>query len=134
MIGIDTNVLARFLVGDDPVSHAYRFTRVEIVGALQQLRRGAQMTIEGADEVRRATEAYAMQRGDFADYLIASDRSRTAARRSPRSTAPCTQMGVLRRRNEFADRAAPRRERTDSAIARAPAKQPAPPAVPATLP
>jgi predicted nucleic-acid-binding protein len=29
------------------------------------------MTIEGADEVRRATEAYATQRGDFADYLIA---------------------------------------------------------------
>jgi predicted nucleic-acid-binding protein len=104
MIGIDTNVLVRYIVGDDPaqsavasemveraiergeslfitqivlcelvwvLAHAYRFTRVEIVGALQQLRRGAQMTIEGADEVRRATEAYAEQRGDFADYLIA---------------------------------------------------------------
>lgn len=104
MIGIDTNVLVRYFVGDDPeqsaaaadmieraidrdesffvsqvvlcelvwvLSHAYRFDRAEIVGALQQLRRGAQMTIEGADEVRRATEAYAAQRGDFADYLIA---------------------------------------------------------------
>jgi predicted nucleic-acid-binding protein len=52
------------------LSHAYRFGRDEIVGVLQQLRRGAQMTIEGADEVRRATDAYAAQRGDFADYLI----------------------------------------------------------------
>lgn len=104
MIGIDTNILVRYIVGDDPdqsavaaemverlidrgepifisqivlcelvwvLSFAYRFSRVEIVGALQQLRRGAQMTIEGVDEVRRATEAYAVQRGDFADYLIA---------------------------------------------------------------
>jgi predicted nucleic-acid-binding protein len=104
MIGIDTNVLVRYIVGDDPeqsiaasemveraidrdetlfisqivlcelvwvLSYAYRFTRAQIVSALQQLRRGAQMTIEGADEVRRATEAYAALRGDFADYLIA---------------------------------------------------------------
>jgi predicted nucleic-acid-binding protein len=104
MIGIDTNVLVRYIVGDDAeqsaaaadmidraierdetlfisqivlcelvwvFSHAYQFTRAEIVGALQQLRRGAQMTIEGADEVRRATDAFAAQRGDFADYLIA---------------------------------------------------------------
>ncbi|MDP9191668.1 MAG: type II toxin-antitoxin system VapC family toxin [Acidobacteriota bacterium] len=104
MIGIDTNVLIRYVVGDEPeqsatasemiertidggetlfisqivlcefvwvLSHAYRFTRDEIVDALQQVRRSAQMTIEGADEVRRATEAYAVQRGDFADYIIA---------------------------------------------------------------
>jgi predicted nucleic-acid-binding protein len=110
MIGVDTNVLVRYVVGDDAqqaaiatemveravergktlfisqivlcelvwvLSHAYRFTRAEIVGALQQLRRGAQIVIEGADEVRRAIDAYAVQRGDFADYLIA-ERARAA--------------------------------------------------------
>ena len=104
MISLDTNVLVRYVVGDDAeqsaaasemveraieaeemlfvsqivlcefvwvLTHAYRFTRTEIVTALHQLRRGAQMILEGADEVRRATDAYAAQRGDFADYLIA---------------------------------------------------------------
>lgn len=104
MIALDTNVLVRYIVGDDRrqaaiasdmieraidrderlfvpqivlceliwvLSHAYKFSREEIVSVLQQLRRGAQMTIEGADEVRRAIDAYATQQGDFADYLIA---------------------------------------------------------------
>jgi len=53
------------------LAHAYRFSREEIVGVLHQLRRGAQITVEGSDEVRRAMEAYAGTRGDFADYLIA---------------------------------------------------------------
>jgi predicted nucleic-acid-binding protein len=104
MIGLDTNVLVRYIVEDDPeqspaaaamieralkreepifipqivlcelvwvLSFAYRFKRDAIVGFLQQLRRGAQLVIEGADEVKRAIETYAAGRGDFADYLIA---------------------------------------------------------------
>ena len=104
MIALDTNVLARYVVEDDPeqsalatamierafarderlflsqivlcelvwvLSHAYRFQRDEILSVLHQLRRGAQVVIEGSDEVRRAIDAYATERGDFADYLIA---------------------------------------------------------------
>ena len=104
MIAVDTNVLVRYIVEDDPVqspaaaamieralareetifvpqivlcelvwvlSVAYRFKRDGIAGVLQQLRRGAQLVVEGADEVKRATEAYAAGPGDFADYLIA---------------------------------------------------------------
>ena len=104
MIALDTNVLVRYIVEDDPeqspvatkmiervlgqnetifiphivlcelvwvLSVAYRFKREGIVGVLQQLRRGAQLVVEGADEVRRAVESYAAGSGDFADYLIA---------------------------------------------------------------
>jgi len=104
MIAVDTNVLVRYIVEDDPVqssaaaamiertlardetifvsqivlcelvwvlSFAYRFKRGGIVGVLQQLRRGAQLVVEGADEVKRAAEAYAAGPGDFADCLIA---------------------------------------------------------------
>jgi predicted nucleic-acid-binding protein len=104
VIALDTNVLVRFIVDDDPsqtamaaamidragrrgvalfvpqivlcelvwvLSFAYRFSRKEIVGALNQLRRAAQITVEGADEVRRAIEEYHSMRGDFSDYLIA---------------------------------------------------------------
>lgn len=53
------------------LDHAYGFKRAEIAAALNQLRRAAQVSIEGADEVRRAIDAYASQRGDFADYLVA---------------------------------------------------------------
>jgi predicted nucleic-acid-binding protein len=104
MTGVDTNVLVRYIVEDDPkqsraaadlieravdegeplfvsqivlcelvwvLSYAYRFSRVEIIAILLQLRRVAQLTIEAPDEVRRAIDAYAAQRGDFADYVIA---------------------------------------------------------------
>jgi predicted nucleic-acid-binding protein len=104
VIALDTNVLVRYLVQDDPdqsavaeamieralrkgeklfipqivlcelvwvLSYAYRFNREEIYGVLHRLRRGAQLTIETADEVRRAIETYGSHRGDFADYLIA---------------------------------------------------------------
>ena len=53
------------------LSYAYKFSREGITGALNELRRGAQVTVEGADEVKRAIDAYAAGRGDFADYLIA---------------------------------------------------------------
>ena len=53
------------------LSFAYRYKREAIVGVLQHLRRGAQLIVEGADEVKRAIDAYAAGRGDFADYLIA---------------------------------------------------------------
>jgi predicted nucleic-acid-binding protein len=104
MIAVDTNVLVRFLVEDDPdqtaiaaavveraidsaeplfvpqivlcelvwvLSHAYKFSRSEILNVLQQLRRGAQITLERSDEIRRAIESFATGRGDFPDYLIA---------------------------------------------------------------
>lgn len=104
MIALDTNILARYFIADDPeqsaqataviertierdeqlfvpqlvlcelvwvLSHTYRLNRDEVVSILHQLRRGAQVVIEGADEVRRAIDAYAAQRGDFADYLLA---------------------------------------------------------------
>ena len=53
------------------LSFAYRFNREAIVGVLQLLRRGAQVAVESADEVKRAIDSYAAGRGDFADYLIA---------------------------------------------------------------
>jgi predicted nucleic-acid-binding protein len=103
MIGVDTNVLVRYIVEDDPaqgaaaaalidrvirkgeklfvpqvvlcelvwvLTFAYRFRRDEVLRTLQQLRRGAHLIIEGPDDVRRAVDAYAAGRGDFADYLI----------------------------------------------------------------
>lgn len=53
------------------LTHAYRFRRADVLNVLQQLRRGAQITLEGPDEVRRAIESYASGQGDFPDYLIA---------------------------------------------------------------
>lgn len=50
--------------------HAYGLERSEVAALLHQVRRGAQFAIEGADEVREATEAYASSGGDFADFLI----------------------------------------------------------------
>src|SRR4051794_27721978 len=103
MIGVDTNVLVRYIVEDDReqslaaaamiervaarreslfvsqivlcelvwvLSYAYRFKREGVVGALQLLRRGAQVVVEGADEVKSAIEAFAAGPGDFSDYLI----------------------------------------------------------------
>lgn len=59
------------------LSYAYRFSREGITSALNELRRGAQVAIEGADDVKRAIDSYAAGRGDFADYLIA-ERSMAA--------------------------------------------------------
>ena len=82
MIAVDTNVLVRYIVQDDEKQSAEAealFNRAldrdeplffsQIV--LCELRRGAHVTIEGSDEVKRAIDAYAAGRGDFADYLIA---------------------------------------------------------------
>jgi Predicted nucleic-acid-binding protein, contains PIN domain len=104
VIGLDTNVLVRYLVDDDPrqspeaarlidralaagrqffvpqivlcelvwvLSFAYEMRRSEIVAILQQLRRAAQLVIEGPDQVQRAIDSYGREKGDFADYLIA---------------------------------------------------------------
>ncbi len=104
MIGVDTNVLVRYIVEDDPkqspaafamidrllergerlfipqivvcelvwvLAFAYKYKRAEIVTILNTLRRGAQVTVEGADQVKRAIDAYAAGRGDVADFLIA---------------------------------------------------------------
>ena len=105
MIAVDTNVLVRYIVGDDPkqsaaaaamidrviergerlfvpqivlcewvLSYAYRFGREEIVAVLNQLRRGAQVTIEGADEVRRAIDAFLPDRGASAGECLLHHR------------------------------------------------------------
>jgi predicted nucleic-acid-binding protein len=101
VIALDTNVLVRYLVEDDVrqsaqaarfieragqplfvpqfvicelvsvLSFAYEVPRREIISLLQQIRRAANLVIESADEVQRAIDAFAAQRGDFADYLIA---------------------------------------------------------------
>lgn len=104
MIAVDTNILVRYIVEDDPaqtalatslidrtiqrnetlfitqivfcelvwvLSYAYKFDREGIAATLNELRRGAQVAVEGADEVKRAIDAYVAGRGDFADYLIA---------------------------------------------------------------
>ncbi|HVS30882.1 MAG TPA: type II toxin-antitoxin system VapC family toxin [Thermoanaerobaculia bacterium] len=101
MIALDTNVLVRYLVEDDVrqsaaavrfieragaplfvtqivmcelvwvLSFAYDVPRREIVSLLHQLRRAANLVIESADQVQRAIDSYGVQRGDFADYLIA---------------------------------------------------------------
>ena len=104
MIALDTNVLVRYLVEDDPgqsaqaarliegsiereeklflsqivlcelvwvLSFAYDFSRAEIATVLNGLRRGAQLTVQGPDDVRRAVDSYSAGKGDFADYLIA---------------------------------------------------------------
>lgn len=100
MIGVDTNVIVRYLVQDDPaqsrratalferegeqfhlgqivlcelvwvLSFAYGYRRGQIVPVLRQLLRTAQFEIEAPDIVRRAVEDYARGKGDFADLLI----------------------------------------------------------------
>lgn len=82
---IATAIVERAIESDEPLfvtqivlcelvwvlSFAYRFKRADILNVLQSLRRGTHVRLEGADEVRRATESFAAGRGDFADYLIA---------------------------------------------------------------
>lgn len=103
MIALDTNVLVRFLVEDDPaqsaaaaalIDHAvdvgdeifvsdivlcetvwvlsgsYRVARPTIVDALRELLRARHLTFTAPDQLSRALDAFARNRGDFADYLI----------------------------------------------------------------
>jgi len=103
MIGIDTNILVRFLTQDDPVQalqaerllttqcsaaqpgwisiialcevvwvlgRGYRYPREQIVLAIAQLLRTAELEIEDSDLVRDALERFAAGKYDFADALI----------------------------------------------------------------
>ena len=103
MIGVDTNVLVRFLVEDDArqsaeaatlvdraiasgeelfVSHivlcelvwvlsaAYRVPKAQQVEVLRELLRARHVQFAASDHVRRAIDAFAKGKGDFADYLI----------------------------------------------------------------
>jgi predicted nucleic-acid-binding protein len=49
---------------------AYEIPRAEIAAGLRQLASAAQLRFRSPDAIRRAVEAYATRRGDFADYLI----------------------------------------------------------------
>lgn len=49
---------------------AYRFAKHEVTGVLREISRTREIVMEGADEVRRATDAFEKGKGDFADYLI----------------------------------------------------------------
>lgn len=52
------------------LSVSYRVARAEIVATLNRLVQAKQLAFADADRVRRATDAYAKGKGDFADYVI----------------------------------------------------------------
>lgn len=62
MTGLDTNILVRFLVGDD--------RRHEIADVLEKLLSARQFLIEQKDVSRLALRDYDQGKADFADYLI----------------------------------------------------------------
>ena len=98
MIAVDTNIVVRYVVGDDPgeealaaavlesgepifLAHvvlcelvwvlgaAYGHARRDIAGTLRDLVESKEIVVERVDLVRRALERYARS-GDFADHLI----------------------------------------------------------------
>ncbi|MCW8985768.1 MAG: type II toxin-antitoxin system VapC family toxin [Thermoanaerobaculales bacterium] len=52
------------------LSSSYRFSRAEIVEALAELLRARAVVFTSTDRLARALEAFAIGKGDFADYLI----------------------------------------------------------------
>lgn len=103
MIGVDTNVLVRHLVGDDPaqtpkarallaarctvddpgyvnrivlcelvwvLGRGYRYDRITIAGALEQLLNAAELQIEDREAALGALAAYRTSKADFADCLM----------------------------------------------------------------
>jgi predicted nucleic-acid-binding protein len=99
MTGLDTNVLVRYLVGDDPVQTArarrelerderflvdsvvlcelvwvlesgYGFSRTEIAGALERILAIAQFEIEGKDLALAALDDFHGSTADFSDCLL----------------------------------------------------------------
>jgi predicted nucleic-acid-binding protein len=103
MIGLDTNVLVRYLTRDDPAQFAkaasvietasergeqcvvnatvlcelawvldtaYRYSREEIAGALEQILATAQFEVERLDEARQALADFRATKADFSDALI----------------------------------------------------------------
>jgi predicted nucleic-acid-binding protein len=104
VIGVDTNVVVRLLVGDDEaqqraardylkrrssrddpawvnrvvivetvwvLEQSYRYTRAQVVGALERLLDTAELSFENHDLVRGAVAAYRKGAG-FADALVAA--------------------------------------------------------------
>ncbi|MCC7034451.1 MAG: hypothetical protein IT179_16645 [Acidobacteria bacterium] len=63
MIGLDTNILVRYLVQDDAA-------QARAAAALEQIARTGDFTIEHADHVRAAVAAYKATSADFADALV----------------------------------------------------------------
>jgi predicted nucleic-acid-binding protein len=49
---------------------SYEFGRAEIADVLQRLLKAAHLTFAHSDSLKRAAEAYAHGKGDFADYVI----------------------------------------------------------------
>ncbi len=99
MTGLDTNVLVRYLVGDDPVQttrarrelerderflvdsvvmcelvwvleSGYGFSRPEIAGALERILAIAQFEIEGKDLALAALDDFRGSAADFSDCLL----------------------------------------------------------------
>ncbi len=52
------------------LSASYRVARAEIAATLGRLVQSRQLSFTDGERVRRATDAFAKGRGDFADYLI----------------------------------------------------------------
>jgi predicted nucleic-acid-binding protein len=99
MTGLDTNVLVRYLVGDDPVQASrarreiergerflvdgvvlcelvwvlesgYGFSRADIAGVLERILATAQFEIEGKDLALAALHDFRRSGADFSDCLI----------------------------------------------------------------
>jgi predicted nucleic-acid-binding protein len=99
MTGLDTNVLVRYLVGDDPVQASrarreiergerflvdgvvlcelvwvlesgYGFSRADIAGVLERILATAQFEIEGKDLALTALHDFRRSGADFSDCLI----------------------------------------------------------------
>jgi predicted nucleic-acid-binding protein len=49
---------------------SYSFGRAEVAGVLQRLLKAAHLTFTDSDQLKRAAEAFASGKSDFADYVI----------------------------------------------------------------
>jgi len=57
------------------LTSAYRVAREEVASLLRKLTFARQLTFDSTSRIRRATDAFASGRGDFADYLIREQAS-----------------------------------------------------------
>jgi predicted nucleic-acid-binding protein len=108
MTGLDTNVLVRYLVGDDPIQASrarraiergerflvdgvvlcelvwvlesgYGFSRADIAGVLERILATAQFEIESKDLALTALDDFRRSGADFADCLIGRRNQATGA-------------------------------------------------------
>ena len=84
MIGLDTNVLVRYIVQDVPaqarqattlIQGCYAATRDDTVAILDRLSRTRTLRLENMDVIGKAVRVYAASRADFADCLIEASGS-----------------------------------------------------------